>query len=155
MPPYIVQPTVQPYPPVSIRGVMTGFPCHSFGKFTPYADAPDQFVSHPEVMPVDGTAGAQFATRQFQGQNQNSPAITWQTILTGAGSVDIRLQGALIDQDSDYFDLDKSTNPAGETRTVGLGQTRVNFLRIKVVSSLGTGGGSPPDVGTINAFFIL
>lgn len=162
MPPYVVQPAVQTYPPTAIRANQTSFPSHSFGKYTPYADAPNLQVQHPEAWPlspigsppVTSYAGAQFAVRAFPGQNQNSPAITWTTVLTGVVTCDIRLQGALIDIDGDYFDIDKSTNAGGETRTVALGQVRVNFLRIKIVSGTASGVGSPP-ASTINAYFVL
>lgn len=104
-------------------------------------------AENAETIPANGTAGAQFAVRSFPGTQQNSGAITWETILTGATVVDIRLQGAVRDVDSEYFDVDKSTVAAGEARTVSLGSTKVNFLRIKVVSTT--------TAGTIIAKFVV
>jgi hypothetical protein len=102
-----------------------------------------------EALPTTATAGRQFAVRAFAGLNQNSPAIDWEISYGGTVSaVNIVLQGALIDEDADYFTLDTSTNTAGENRTVNLGSTRVNFLRIKVVSSTNTNG-------TVVAKFVL
>ena len=121
---------------------------------TPVVATADQFGNvgqeFSEAMPANGTAGRQFSVRAFAGLNQNSPAIDWETSFPSApATVNIVLQGALIDEDAAYFTLDTSTNAAGENRTVALGQSRVNFLRIKLVSS--TGGTSP----TIIAKFLL
>lgn len=139
MPAYVAQPSVQTYPPFTIQTISPGVECYSWGSYTPYVDAPNLNVEHAETIPANGTAGSQFAVRSFAGKETNSSAITWQTILTGATVVDIRLQGATRDIASEYFDLDKSTVAAGEARSVSLGSQKVNFLRIKVVTTTTAG----------------
>lgn len=141
MPTYVAQPSTQTYPPFTIPSVSPGIECYSWGSYTPYADAPTLQVEHQEAMPANGTAGTQFALYSFAGTQSNSGAITWETIYGGTVSaVNIVLQGATRDIDSEYFTIDTSTNASGEVRTKQLGSQKVNFLRIKVVSSTNTSG---------------
>lgn len=150
MPTYVAQPSTQTYPPFTIPTVSPGIACYSWGSYTPYVDAPTLNVEHAEAIPADGTAGRQFAVRSFSGTMDNSSAITWETRFPSVPStINVRLQGAVRDVAAEYFDLDTSTNAAGEVRSIALGVTKVNFLRIKVVTS--TGGTSP----TIVAKFIV
>jgi hypothetical protein len=140
MPAYQAQPSTQTYPPFTISAISPGIENYSWGLYTPYADAPTLNVEHAENMPANGTAGKQFALYSYAGKQQNSGAIQWETILTGTSACSIVLQGATRDLDAEYFTLDTSTNAAGEARAVTLGTQKVNFLRVKVVSSTNTGG---------------
>jgi hypothetical protein len=97
-----------------------------------------------EAIPADGTAGRQFAIRTaIQGADtQNSVAISWEVEYPSAPStVEVHLEGAIRDVDSEYFQLAKSTVAAGDFQTVNWGASKVNFVRVKVISS--TGGTSP------------
>ena len=92
-----------------------------------------------EAFPADGTAGAQFAGPEPAGLPDQGHTVRWQTIFgTAPTAVNIRLQGAMADVDSEYADIDTSTALAGEARTVT--GVRARFLRIKKVSSTGGAG---------------
>lgn len=94
-----------------------------------------------ETMPANGTAGRQFAVRSFSGTSDNSVAITWQGTYGGTVSAAIvTLQGALSDEEAQYFTIDTDNSHVNFMRTVNLGTTKVNFLRIKVTSSTNTSG---------------
>jgi hypothetical protein len=144
MPSYIVEPTTNTWPPVTIPQATPSFPCYSFGRLAGYADAPTINTEYAEAIPADGTAGRQFAVRTvIQGADtQNSLAITWETEFPSApATVEVHLEGALRDADSEYFQLAKSTVATGDVQTVNWGASKVNFIRVKVISS--TGGTSP------------
>jgi hypothetical protein len=94
------------------------------------------FSFNAETFPADGTAGSQFAIPEPAGFPDQGHTVRWQTIF-GANptAINIRLQGAMADVDSEYADIDTSTATAGEARTVtGI---RARFLRVKKVSSSG------------------
>jgi len=92
-----------------------------------------------ESFPANGTAGSQFAIPEPAGLPNQGHTVQWQTIYgTTPSAVNIVLQGAPADVDSEYSTLDTSTNTAGEGRAVS--NVRARFLRVKVMSS--TGGAS-------------
>ncbi len=92
-----------------------------------------------EAFPADGTSGAQFAIPEPAGRPDQGHTVRWQTIFGSAPTaVNLRLQGAMADVDSEYADIDTSTVPAGEARTVS--GVRARFLRIKKISSTGGTG---------------
>jgi hypothetical protein len=97
------------------------------------------FSFNAEAFPSNGTAGAQFAIPEPAGLPDQGHAVRWQTIFgTAPSAINITLQGAAADMNSEYFAIDTSTATAGEARTV-IG-VRARFLRIIVNSS--TGGAS-------------
>lgn len=93
-----------------------------------------------EAFPTGAEAGSQFALPNFTGVPDGGKAVRWQTIFGTAptSGLSIVLQGAMADVDSEYQQLDATTNTAGEARTVTGVQS--NFLRIKFVSSTGGAG---------------
>jgi hypothetical protein len=94
------------------------------------------FSFNAETFPVDGTAGAQFAVPEPSGFPDQGHTVRWQTSFgTNPSAINIRLQGAMADADSDYADIDTSTATAGEARTVA--GVRARFLRVLKVSSSG------------------
>src|SRR5712692_6915880 len=94
------------------------------------------FSFNAEAFPADGTAGAQFAVPEPTGLPDQTHAVRWQTIFgTAPTAINIRLQGAMADVDTEYADLDTSTATGGEARTVT--GVRARFLRIKKVTSVG------------------
>ncbi len=97
------------------------------------------FSWNNEALPADGTAGAQFAIPEPSGRPDQGHTVRWQSIFGSAPTaVNLRLQGAMADVDSEYSDIDTSTAAAGEARTVT--GVRARFLRIKKVSSTGGSG---------------
>lgn len=147
MPNYITEPTVNTWPPVTIPQAVPTLACYSFGSPFGYADAPNINGEHAEAIPADGTAGRQFAVRTaIQGADtQNSLAISWEVEYPSAPStVAVHLEGAIRDVDAEYFQLAASTNAAGDFQTVNWGASKVNFIRVKVISH--TGGTSPTIV---------
>ena len=97
------------------------------------------FSFNAEAFPANGTAGAQFAIPEPGGLPDQGHTVRWQTIFgTAPSAINITLQGAGPDVNSEYFAIDTSTATAGEARTV-IG-VRARFLRIIVNSS--TGGAS-------------
>ncbi len=89
-----------------------------------------------EAFPANGTAGAQFAIPEPAGLADQTHAVRWQTIFgTAPTAINITLQGAAADVNSEYFAIDTSTATAGEARTVT--GVRARFLRIIVNSSTG------------------
>lgn len=93
------------------------------------------FSFNAETFPADGTAGAQFCVPQNFNFAANQ-AVRWQTLFGSSPSeVDIRLQGAMADVDSEYQDIDKTSSTSGEARTV-VG-VRSRFLRVKKMRSTG------------------
>ena len=66
----------------------------------------------------------------------NRPVIVWQTIFAGSPTgVDIHLQGAMNNTDSEYFDIDISDNMAGELKHIG--PVSVRWIRARQVSRTG------------------
>jgi hypothetical protein len=97
------------------------------------------FSFNAEAFPANGTAGSQFAIPEPAGLADQTHAVRWQTIFgTAPTAINITLQGATADVNSEYFAIDTSTATAGEARTVT--GVRARFLRIIVNSS--TGGAS-------------
>jgi hypothetical protein len=97
------------------------------------------FSFNNEAFPAANTSGSQFALPSFTGISDGGTAVRWQTIFgTVPTAVNIILQGAMADVDAEYQQVDASTNPAGEGRTVAAVQAK--FLRIKFVSSTGGAG---------------
>lgn len=94
------------------------------------------FSFNNENLPADGTAGAQFAIPEPAGLPDQGHTVRWQTIFgTAPTAVNLRLQGAMADVDSEYADIATSTATPGEAQTVA--GVRARFLRIKKVSSTG------------------
>jgi hypothetical protein len=97
------------------------------------------FSFNAEAFPANGTAGSQFAIPEPAGLADQTHAVRWQTIFgTAPTAINITLQGATADVNSEYFAIDTSTATAGEARTVT--GVRARFLRIIVNTS--TGGAS-------------
>jgi hypothetical protein len=89
-----------------------------------------------ETLPTSASAAAQFALTNPAGFPNDDRTVRWQTIFaTAPSAVNVILQGAMADVDSEYATIDTSTNTAGEARTVS--GVRANFLRIKVTSATG------------------
>jgi hypothetical protein len=94
------------------------------------------FSFNAEAFPANGTAGAQFAIPEPSGVPDQGHTVRWQTIFgTAPSAINITLQGAAADVNSEYFAIDTSTATAGEARTV-IG-VRARFLRTIVNSSTG------------------
>jgi hypothetical protein len=94
------------------------------------------FSFNAESFPADGTAGSEFAIPEPSGMPDQEHTVRWQTIFGSSPSaINIRLQGAMADVDTEYSDLDTSTATAGEARTVAA--VRARFLRVKKTSSTG------------------
>jgi hypothetical protein len=94
------------------------------------------FSFNAEAFPANGTAGTQFAIPEPAGLADQTHAVRWQTIFgTAPTAINITLQGAAADVNTEYFAIDTSTATAGEARTVT--GVRARFLRIIVNSSTG------------------
>jgi len=97
------------------------------------------FSFNAESFPSNGTAGSQFAIPEPSGLPDQGHTVRWQTIFgTAPSAINIVLQGAAADVDTEYSTVDTSTTTAGEARTVA--GVRARFLRVKLVSA--TGGAS-------------
>jgi hypothetical protein len=98
------------------------------------------FSFNNEAFPAANTAGTQFALPSYTGIADGGTAVRWQTIFGSAptSGLSILLQGAMSDVDSEYAQIDATTNTAGEARTVSGVQAK--FLRIKFVSATGGSG---------------
>ena len=97
------------------------------------------FSFNNETFPGSAQAGSQFAIPSYAGQPDTGTSVRWQTIFgTAPSAVDLILQGAMADVDTEYQTIDTTTNAAGEARTVTGVQAR--FLRIKFISSTGGSG---------------
>ena len=97
------------------------------------------FSFNNETFPGSAQAGSQFAMPSFTGIADGGSAVRWQTIFgTAPSAVNIVLQGATADVDSEYFLIDTTTATAGEARTVNGVQAK--FLRIKFISATGGSG---------------
>lgn len=108
----------------------------------PIALAPGDvgFSFSSEAVPSSATSGSQFALVRPT-SSQSSYTVRWQTLFAVAPTaINVSLQGAMADVDSEYKDIDTSTNVTGEGRTVAGVQAR--FLRLRVNSStVGSGSG--------------
>ncbi len=97
------------------------------------------FSFNNEAFPGANTSGSQFAIPSFTGLPDGGTAVRWQTIFGSAPTaVNLILQGAMNDVDAEYQQIDSTTQPAGEARTVA--NVQAKFLRIKFVSSTGGSG---------------
>lgn len=97
------------------------------------------FSFNNEAFPGSAEAGSQFAIPSYAGQPDSGTAVRWQTIFgTAPTAVNLVLQGAMADVDSEYQTVDTTTNASGEARTVTGVQAK--FLRIKFVSATGGSG---------------
>jgi hypothetical protein len=97
------------------------------------------FSFNNEAFPGANTAGSQFAMPSFTGIPDSGTSVRWQTIFgTAPTAVNIVLQCAMNDVDTEYQTIDTTTATAGEARTVANVQAR--FVRIKFVSSTGGSG---------------
>ena len=103
------------------------------------------FSFNNETFPGSAQAGSQFALPSYAGQPDTGTAVRWQTIFgTAPTAVNIVLQGAMADVDSEYQTIDTSTATTGEARSIPSaavpGQVQAKFLRIRFVSSTGGTG---------------
>jgi hypothetical protein len=109
----------------------------------PIALAPGDvgFSFSSEAVPSSATSGSQFALVRPSAVGSSNFTVRWQTLFAVAPTaINVSLQGAMSDVDSEYKDIDTSTNTAGEARTVTGVQAR--FLRLRVNSStVGSGSG--------------
>lgn len=97
------------------------------------------FSFNNEAFPGANTAGSQFALPSYTGLPDGGTSVRWQTIFgSNPTAVNIVLQAAMSDVDSEYQTIDTTTAASGEGRTVANVQAR--FLRIKFVSSTGGSG---------------
>jgi hypothetical protein len=97
------------------------------------------FSFNNEAFPGANTAGAQFALPSYTGLPDGGTSVRWQTIFgTNPTAVNIVLQAAMSDVDTEYQTIDTTTATAGEGRTVA--NVQAKFVRIKFVSSTGGSG---------------
>jgi hypothetical protein len=106
----------------------------------PYSIYPgDVALAFNNELPSVGQASQQFALPSYAGFPENGRTIRWQTTYGSSPSaVNVALQCAMIDSDSEYTSIDSSTSTAGEARTVS--GVRANFVRAKVTSITGGSG---------------
>jgi hypothetical protein len=87
---------------------------------------------------LTGTASRAFAIQDIAGWNENGKTVTWSVSYpTAPSSVTMALQGALVDQDSQYATLDSSTNIAGDGPRMST-LINIRFLRAKCIQASGT-----------------
>jgi hypothetical protein len=106
------------------------------------------FSFNNEAFPGGAQAGSQFALPSFTGLSDSGTALRWQTIFgTAPTAVNIILQGAMADVDSEYQTIDTTIAVGGEARTVpnpgaspAIGPVQAKFVRVKFVSSTGGSG---------------
>ena len=103
------------------------------------------FSFNNEAFPGSAQAGTQFAIPSFAGQPDTGYAVRWQTIFaTAPTAVNIVLQGAIADVDSEYQTIDTTTALNGEARSIPSaavpGAVQAKFLRIKFISATGGSG---------------
>lgn len=97
------------------------------------------FSFSAEAFPGGAQAGSQFALPEPAGLPDQGHAVRWQTTFgTNPTAVNITLEGATADVDTEYKTIDTSTVTTGEARTVAA--VRARFLRAKFNSA--TGGSS-------------
>ena len=94
-----------------------------------------------EALVAGPTAGKQFAIAEGNIGSNGQRGITWFTQFSGSpATVTMLLQGADVDQDSQYSTVDESTVVGGETRS--LANVNYQFYRINAAST----GGTTPTV---------
>src|SRR5262245_32620861 len=77
------------------------------------------FSFSSEAVPSSATSGSQFALVRANAGGPTGFTVRWQTLFAAAPTaINVSLQGAMSDVDSEYKDLDTSTNVTGEARTV-------------------------------------
>jgi hypothetical protein len=92
-----------------------------------------------EPFPGGAQAGSQFAVPEPAGLPDQGHTVRWQTIFgTNPTAVNITLEGAIADVDSEYKVIDTTTTTGGEARTVT--GVRARFLRAKFNSATGGSG---------------
>lgn len=97
------------------------------------------FSYNNEAFPGGAQSGTQFALPSFTGAVDGGTAVRWQTIFgTAPTAVNMVLQSAMADVDTEYQTIDTTTALTGEARTVAGVQAK--FLRIRFVSSTGGTG---------------
>lgn len=105
------------------------------------ADAGKAVIA-PDVVPETITVKAfqQYAIQADAGIPDQGRTVTWNTAFsTEPDDVTMELQGALTDNDADYFTLDTSTDTSGDLRYVN--GVNVNFVRIACSAVTGTAVG--------------
>lgn len=128
--------------PTSGIGTIT-FPCTT-ALLATTADSGEARVPQPDVAEAltNNSSSTQFAIPDPVGQDTNTRILTWQTIFPSQpAGVTVALQGAMNDVDSQYFNLDTSTNVAGEVRQVTINE--VGFVRVRIT---GLGGTNPSGI---------
>lgn len=101
--------------------------------------AGDVALAFNSESPAAGQSSQQFALPSYAGFPENGRTIRWQTIYgTAPSAVNVALQTAMVDADSQYTTIDTSTATGGEARTVT--GVRANFVRAKVASITGGSG---------------
>lgn len=89
--------------------------------------------------PSAGQASQQFALPSYAGFPDNGRTVRWQTVFASPPSaINVALQSAMIDSDTQYAAIDSSTVTAGEARTVT--GVRGKFIRAKITSITGGSG---------------
>jgi hypothetical protein len=97
------------------------------------------FSFNNEAFPGGATSGSQFAVPSYAGRANTGNAVRWQTIFgSNPTAVNMVLQGAMADVDSEYQTIDTTTANTGEARTITGVQAK--FLRIRFVSATGGSG---------------
>jgi hypothetical protein len=92
-----------------------------------------------ETFPGSATSGTQFALPSYSGVPDGGTSVRWQTLFaTAPTAVNMVLQVAINDVDSEYQTIDTTTATAGEGRTVA--NVQAKFLRIRFVSATGGAG---------------
>lgn len=90
-----------------------------------------------ETLPSTATAGKKFSVDSANLSTNGQRGITWFTLFSGSPStVTVNLQGADVDQDSEYTTVDSSSNAAGESRS--LANVNYQFYRVQAASTGGT-----------------
>lgn len=110
---------------------------------TAAVDAGQAYVPVSEVgeSAANGSSAA-FAIQEVTGVNQTGRTITWTTKYPSApAAATATLQGAIVDQDSEYGDLDSTTTLTGTNRSVV--SVNEKFFRVKLS---GVSGGSSPTI---------
>lgn len=101
-------------------------------------------TEHAEALTTG--ASIQCSLPSFNGQANNSPTLAFEVEFPSAPvSVDVRLQGALRDVESEYEDIPNAaiTSASGGVVMVTLGQVRFLFVRANVAA---TSGGTNPSI---------
>lgn len=114
------------------------FPCTT-GSLATTADSGSALVPSQEVAEAltNNSSSIQFAVPDPVGQDTNTKVCTWQTSFPSIpAGITVALQGAMQDIDSQYVNLDTSTNVAGEIKQTTINE--VGFLRIRITGLAGT-----------------